>query len=338
MTRLLVLGAGAVGTAAAALAVRRGHAVTLWSPRGGGTHGIGAGLRVSGLLTGRAQVGIAVDVGRALRGAEAALLAVPPAALGVVIRRIAPMLPPSLPVLLMPSQSLAPLLLARLTEGRNPVAALGAPPFEARRLAPDDIALTALAAEADLASVPAAAAPALAALAADLLGVPVRPCPGLMAVLLGRADHVRMASLALLSLTRIERGETWDEAEQATAATCRLMAALDAERLALAAAAGFVLPNLAQSLAGLHGLPAAPLPTIMAALAARGPRPGARALAGAALAGAVPHGLALWVKLAAMRGVPMPLTEASQKLLSLLWQGALPPDDLAAPADLAALR
>jgi hypothetical protein len=205
MTRLLVLGAGAVGTAAAALAVRRGHAVTLWSPRGGGTHGIGAGLRVSGMLTGRAQVGIAVDVGRALRGAEAALLAVPPAALGVVIRRIAPMLPPGLPVLLMPSQSLAPLLLARLTEGRNPVAALGAPPFEARRVAPDEIALTALAAEADLASVPAAAAPALAALAADLLGVPVRPCPGLMAVLLGRADNVRMASLALLSLTRIER-------------------------------------------------------------------------------------------------------------------------------------
>ena len=164
------------------------------------------------------------------------------------------------------------------------------------------------------------------------------PLPRLMAVLLGRADNVRMASLALLSLTRIERGEAWDEAQHATAATCRLMDALDAERLALAAAAGFALPSLPQALAALHGLPEAPLPAMMAALAARGPRPGPRALAGAALAAAVPHGLALWVKLAAMRGVPMPLTEASVKLLSLLWQGALPPDDLAAPMDLAALR
>ena len=38
--RLTILGAGPVGLASAALAGARGHGVTLWSPRGGGTRGI----------------------------------------------------------------------------------------------------------------------------------------------------------------------------------------------------------------------------------------------------------------------------------------------------------
>ncbi|MBX9595152.1 MAG: NAD(P)-binding domain-containing protein, partial [Roseomonas sp.] len=112
--RLAVLGAGAVGPAAAAIAVSRGHSVALWSPRGGGTHGIGATLRVEGIIAGTARVDVAVDVSRALWQAEAVLVSVPPHALGPVLRRVAPMLHDGVPVLLAPSHSLAPLLLDRL--------------------------------------------------------------------------------------------------------------------------------------------------------------------------------------------------------------------------------
>ncbi|WP_376097392.1 hypothetical protein ACE7GA_06650 [Roseomonas sp. CCTCC AB2023176] len=38
--RVTILGAGAVGPAAAVLAASRGHDVTLWSPSGAGTAGL----------------------------------------------------------------------------------------------------------------------------------------------------------------------------------------------------------------------------------------------------------------------------------------------------------
>jgi flavin-dependent dehydrogenase len=72
--RLTILGAGPSGLASAVLAGTRGHSVTLWSPRGGGTRGIADALLAEGRVQGRLPVRVAADLGRAasldlLRGA-----------------------------------------------------------------------------------------------------------------------------------------------------------------------------------------------------------------------------------------------------------------------------
>lgn len=339
--RLTILGAGAVGPAAAALAVSRGHAVTLWSPRGGGTHGIGTVLRVEGVLAGSARIEVAVDVARALRDAEAVAVCVPPHALGPVLRRIAPALPDGVPVLLMPSHSLAPLLLRRLLLARGaeaPAGALAMPPLVAARIAADAVRIDAVRDRVEIAAVPAAAAPELARLCAELFGMGFAPLADALGTAIATAEPIVQAALAIGNLTRIEAAEDWDIHAQLTPATCRMMEQLDAERVALAAAYGHAVPTLAAQWHAAGGVRLAPLPEMARALAAaRGPTPGPRGLDAAHLAESVTYGLGLWLRLAAPKGLAMPLTAASVAVLEAMWGASLTRDDLLDGIDLARL-
>jgi opine dehydrogenase len=339
--RLAVLGAGAVGPAAAVLAVSRGHAAVLWSPRGSGTHGIGATLQAEGVIAGTARVEVAVDVARAVEGAQAVLVAVPPHALGPVLRRVAPMLPAGVPVLLAPSHSLAPLLLDRLLAMRgvaSPIAGLAQPPVIATRTGAETVHIQALPEQVELAAVPADQAPHLARLVATLFGVAVLPLRDALGAALAAAEPVRQAALALGNVTRIEAGEAWDTHARMTPAVCRLMEGLDAERLALAAAYGHAAPSLAVQLHRATGVKEGRLLEMAAALAAaQGPSPGPKGLDAAHLAEGVTYGLSLWLKLAAPQRVPMPLTTAAVALLESLWGVTLSGDDLLEGLDLAQL-
>ncbi|NKE45539.1 hypothetical protein HB662_12190 [Roseomonas frigidaquae] len=329
--RLAVLGAGAVGPGAAALAVSRGHEAALWSPRGGGTHGIGSSLAVQGVLSGTARVDVAVDVARALAGASAVLVSVPPHALGPVLRRIAPMLTEGVPVLLAPSHSLAPLLLDRLLarQGRHaPIGAMATPPVVAERLAGDELRILALPEEVELAAIPAASAGPLAGLCADLFGMRFIPLADALGAALAAHEPVLQAALALGNVTRIEAGEDWDQHARMTPAICRLAERLDAERLELASAYGHAVPSLAAGLHRLAGVPEAPLPVMARALAAARATPGPRGLDAAHLAVSVTYGLALWLRLAVPRGVAMPLTQAAVAVLEAMWGSSLAADDL----------
>ncbi|MGG5810821.1 NAD/NADP octopine/nopaline dehydrogenase family protein [Falsiroseomonas sp. CW058] len=339
--RLTILGAGAVGPAAAALAVSRGHSVVLWSPRGGGTHGIGATLTVEGALAGTARIEVAVDVGRALAGAEAVLVSVPPHALGPVLRRVAPMLPAGVPVLLAPGHSLAPLLLDRLMAMRGaacPVGAMAVPPVVASRTGPDAVRIQAVREQVEIGAVPAGRAPDLARLCAGLFGVPFAPLSDVLGAALATAEPVWQAALAMGNLTRIEGAEPWDVHGQMTPAVCRVMERLDAERVALAAAHGHAVPTLAAQLHRAGGVKQASLHEMARALeVARGATPGPMGLDAAHLAECVTYGLALWLRLAAAKGVAMPLTAASVAVLEAMWGATLTGDDLLEGLDLGAL-
>ena len=124
--RLTILGAGPVGLASAALAGGRGHGVTLWSPRGGGTRGIRDAVLAEGQLSGRFPVLVAADLGRALADAEVVLLAVPGHAQGQVMRRVAAVVQGAPAMLVAPATSLSPLLLDRLLVARGIRAPIGA--------------------------------------------------------------------------------------------------------------------------------------------------------------------------------------------------------------------
>lgn len=321
--RVSILGAGAIGPAAAALAATRGHDATIWSPSGRGTQGLAGRLVAEGALEAVVELRVAPDLAEALRGAEVALLAVPAYAYPALLPRLAAALPRDLPLLIAPAAALAPLAFEAMRAALGPramVGALATTPTTARRLAPDRVRIPALRAAVDVAAVPAAAAPEAAALATALFGHDCPIAPDVLQPALANANPIIHAALALANVTRIERAEAWPQYELMTEATCRLMTDLEAERAALAAAFGLQVPPLADALHRASGVPRAPLPAMGAAIAA-----GGRAVNGPAametryVTEDVPYGLAFYLWLAARRGIAMPRTEATVTVLESLW-------------------
>lgn len=324
--RLAVLGAGAVGLAAAALAVSRGHEAVLWSPSGRGTAGIAGVLHAEGALAGAFPVAVADGLGAALKGTDAALLAVPAYAFPALLPVIAAALPARLPLLIAPAASLAPLALDKLWAGhgapadRAPVGGMATTPVTARRLGPDRVRVATLRSAVEVAAVPAARGAEAAALAEALFGLRAPVAPSVLPLALANANPIIHAVLALANVTRIERAEPWGQYEMMTAASCRLMSALEAERGALAGALGVVVPSLAEALSRANALPPAPLPAMGAAIAAsRAAVLGPASLETRYVTEDVPFGLAVYLRLAATVRVPMAATEATVVVLEALW-------------------
>ncbi|WP_439594524.1 NAD/NADP octopine/nopaline dehydrogenase family protein [Falsiroseomonas sp.] len=320
---LAVLGAGAIGPAAAALAASRGHAVVLWSPSGQGTAGMTDHIEAEGALTGRFPLRLATTLEEALAGAEVALLAVPAYAHAALLPRIAAAMPASLPLLIAPAAALSPLAFEalRATLGpRAPVGGLATTPTTARRLAPGRVRIPAIRAAVDLAAIPAADAPALAALATALFGHACPVAPDVLQPALANANPIIHAVLALANVTRIERGEAWPQYALMTEASGRLMEALQAERDALAANCGLAVISLAESLHRASGVPRGALHEMGQAIEAGGRSVnGPAAMETRYVTEDVPFGLAFYLWLAARRGVPMPATESVVTVLESLW-------------------
>jgi len=347
--RLTVLGAGAVGPAAAVLAASRGHQVTLWSPSGAGTAGIGGGMEAEGALTGRFPLAVAGTLESGLERAEAALLVVPAYAFPDLLPRIAAALPPRLPLLIAPAASLAPLALDAMLAARGappdraPIGAMATTPVTARRLAPDRVRVAAVRAAVDMAALPAAAAPAMGALATELFGHASPPAPHVLHAGLANANPIIHAVLALTNVTRIERAEAWPQYGTMTPAACRMMEALSAERAALADRFGLRVLGLDESLHRANGVPLGPLHAMAAAIeASRGAVMGPTALETRYVTEDVPYGLAFYLWLAqggvGGRELPMPATEAVVTALECLWGRDLRRNALTAALDPAALE
>lgn len=251
--RVAVLGAGPAGTAMAALAAARGHEAVLWSPRGGGTRHILGSVTTRGALAGRWPVRVAADLGRAMEGADAVLICLPPAVLPGGVVRIAGALRGDPALIFAPSGGLAALLLQRelLARGGVPrIGALPALPLLAQRNGDGSLSVTGQRPRLWLAGLPAAAAPALAELTGRIFAMPVDPLPDMLAA--GLADPMALVGAArLLAPARMEE------------APPRLLAAFGRERDALAAACGRVLPGLDELLAGTGALADPPLAETM---------------------------------------------------------------------------
>jgi opine dehydrogenase len=279
-----VLGAGPAGTATAALAASRGHQVTLWSPRGGGTRHIGAAIRVHGLLEGEFAVRVAADIGRAVEAAEAVLVMVPGHVQPQLLERLARVLHGRPSVLVTPPNSLSPMLLERMLAPRGITAEVGglaAPPVAARRL--DDGRLWLGAIRPRLWLGADFGGQRLAQMATSLFGRPVRLMPGLLAASLADLSGLGEAALLLAPPGGQE-------------APLRLLARLTAERDAVAAALRLTMPEATGYFGEIGGLP---------------PLDAERAMGQGGMA------LSFLATLGAATRTPVPMTEASLRLLEV---------------------
>jgi opine dehydrogenase len=324
MSRVAILGTGGIGCGSAALLAERGHSAVLWSPSGRGTEAFasGAPLRAEGKLTGNYQPAIAPDSAAALRDADAVLLAVPGYGHRAVLDQVAAHLRPDQPVIISSHMSFSAVYLAQQLAARGvqaPIAAWGTTLTTGRRLAGPAVRVSNIREQVDIAAFPMSAIDPMLALCRSLFDDRFVPRDDLIAVSLSNVNPQNHLGMALCNFTRIEKAEQWLNWGGLTPAVGRLIEALDAERLAVAAAFGVSVRSVRDHFHLSFGVPHGPLGDAGAILAARDANPGPASLDTRYITEDVPFGLVPSTVLGRIASVPMPLHEAGVSIFSALY-------------------
>ncbi len=323
--KVTILGAGAIAYGNAALLCRDGHEVTLWSPSGRRTATLAAGapLTATGAFVGQFHPRIAASCADALAGAEAVVVAVPGYGHRAVLDAAAPFLRDDQLVVFSSHMSLSALYLAGLLHKRGlttPIAVLGTTVTTGRQTAPDAVAVNSIRARLDVAVLPDSASAKGMEVCRALFGDRFVPRRGLLAIALSNLNAQNHLAIALCNLTRMELGESWGQNRHITPAVARLIEALDAERLAIAAAFGVEVRTIHEHFHLSFHVPKGPFAEMTHALAQRsGDVNGPTTLDSRYVTEDVPFGLVPTIRLAALAGVPVPLHESGVRLMSALY-------------------
>jgi len=241
--RVSILGAGAVAYGAAAFLARAGHDPLLWSPSGARTAALAAGepLVATNAIEGTYRVRVARSCADAVADADVVLLALPANGHRLALEAAAPHVRPGQPIIISSHASFGALYLSKLLAERGvnaPIVAWGTTLTTGRQESPTAVNVSTVRQRVDVATVPARSLDAGRSLCDALFGDHFVARDGLLAIALSNLNPQNHIAIALLNLTRMERGETWGQGENVTPAVGRLIEALDRERLAIADAFG----------------------------------------------------------------------------------------------------
>ena len=332
--RVAVLGTGGIGLAMAALLCRDGHDPAIWSPSGGGTRAISEGepLVASGAVTGSFRPRVAVTCAQAMDGAQCVIIAVPAYAHRAVMDAVAPHVRSAQTMIVSSQYSLSAMVLRDVLSRRGievPIVAWGTTVVMGRRVGPAEVAVLTVRASVDLATVPQAQAHAGLDMCRALFGDRFHPRANLIAIHLSNVNPQAHLANALCNLTRMEKGEAWDNYGGLTATVSRLVERLDEERRAIAEAFGVQVRTMREHMSRSFDLPSMPLADAARAVVARGGSPGPSTLEARWILEDLPFGIVPQIALAESAGVEVPLHRAGLTLFS-----ALLGRDLAAQNDL----
>ncbi len=241
--RVSILGAGAIAFGAAAYTARAQHDPMLWSPSGERTKALKAGetLIASGAIEGVFRPRIAGSCAEAVSDADAVMIALPGYGHKAVMDLAAPHIREAQPVIISSHSSFGALYLSKLLAARGvqaPIIVWGTTVTTGRQLGPTSVNVATVRQKVDLAALPDSATELGIGVCVSLFGDRFVRRDGLLAIALSNLNPQNHLGIALCNLTRMERGETWGQGENVTPAVGRLIEALDAERLAIAAAFG----------------------------------------------------------------------------------------------------
>lgn len=322
--RIGILGAGAIALAHAALVAARGHEAALWSPSGQSLppHGVFS-LTASGALEGNFSVQSS-SLADTITGAQAVIISLPAYGHAQVMLAAAPYIASGQPVFVMPSLSLGGLLLAKLLYARGvltPIVSVGTTVATARKLATASgaatVRLLTVRTRLDLAATPASATGAMVTLASELFGDCFVAQSDALAIALSNVNPISHVPLALANLSRIEAAEAWTQYDRMTGSTARMIEALDAERLAVAASFGLTVRSIHEHFHHSFSVPMASLDAQSRAVHAnRGSVAGPTSLTTRYLTEDVPYGLAFIGWLGRCNGVAVPVADGCIALTS----------------------
>lgn len=317
--KIAILGAGAMGLTLAAIAAAGGHSPVIWSPSGGRGPKPGAPLTLQarGALVGQWPLAHAESAGAAIEGADLVVIAVDAAGHAPVMRAAAAHLSAGQLCIISAAHSMSGLYLDKLlaARGLNDLAVMSwnTSAGTAHSDRPGVVDIRVLRRKIEVSVHPAQAAPAALALCAGLFTAEFTLRPDALAIaLLSNCNPVFHVPVCLLNIGRIEKAEPWAPYGETTPAIGRLMEALDAERLAIAAAAGISIHSVNAHFHRSFGIDEAPMAVMNAALHARGRGPkGPRALPHRYLAQDIPFGLVFAARIARALQVPTPTHDAT---------------------------
>lgn len=243
--RVSLLGAGAIAFGTAAYLAHAGHDPMLWSPSGNRTKALAAGEKLVArhAVEGEFPVRVATSCAEAVAQADVVMLALPGYGHKAVLDAAAPHLREGQPVIISSHLSFGALYLSRLLAARGvkaPVIAWGTTLTTGSQPSLTEAFVSTIRQKVDMATLPHSYAGEGLALCTTLFGDHFVARDGLLAIALSNLNPQNHLGIALLNLTRMERGEEWNQSQNVTPAVGRLIESLDAERLAIAEA--FSLP------------------------------------------------------------------------------------------------
>lgn len=342
--RVLILGAGGVARAMAALLHQGGHQPQLWSPSGQGAADLAqADLQANGALQSRFRVDLATDLPAALRAAAVVVVALPANGHRRVMDLALPHLTAGHSVIVSAQLSLGAAYLRQALVARGVEATVigwGTTVVMGRKSGPGCVQIGGLRPAVPMAVLPTAQTEPALALCRALFGDRFQPAPGLLAIALGNLNPPVHLANALCNLTRIENGEIWFNYNGITPAVARLIGALDAERRAVAQGFGLSVRSVEDHFRMTFGLPDGLSLAEMAAQIhqRRGGPPGPVTLNTRFITEDVPFGIVEIITLAAAAGVAVPLHQAGLALVNALYGARFDrQNDLLPAVDLAAL-
>lgn len=323
--RVGIAGAGSIAFGTAALLDTQGHDPMLWSPSGAGTTALaeGAALTATGALDLTLSPRIARSAEALAAENDALLLALPAYGHKAVMDALAPHVRPGQPVIVSSHASLGALYLAERLAERGvsaPITCWGTTAVTGRRQSATEVRVNTVRKRIDLCTVPEDGSEGGLALCRRLFGDRFQPRDGLLAISLSNLNPQNHMGIALGNMTRMERGETWSQGQNVTPNVGRLLEALDAERLAIAAALGVEVRTIFEHFHLSFHVPVASISEMNQQMHAEGNGGTGPATADSRyVTEDVPYGLALTVALGALAGRPAVLHEAGIRIFSAMY-------------------
>jgi opine dehydrogenase len=210
-----------------------------------------------------------------------------------------------------------------------PIVAWGTTVVMGRRVGRNEVAVLTVRAAVDVATLPDARSPTGLEKCRALFGDRFHPRANLIAIQLSNVNPQAHLANALCNLTRMEKGEAWDNYGGLTDSVSRLVESLDVERLAIAQAFGVKVRSMREHMSLSFDLASMPLADAAREVVSRGGSPGPSTLEARWILEDLPFGIVPQIALADIAGVEVPLHRAGLTLFS-----ALLGRDLAAENDL----
>ncbi len=316
--RIAVLGAGSLGFAYAAFLASRGHDVAIWSPSGAGIRGLvenGGRLRSDGKVVGEFVVRPCTDLQVAVDESDVVIFALPANGHETVMFSAAPFFRSAQIILVTPVAALSASVLAKYIadRGSNPlICASSTTMLTARRTAADSVDILSCRPVVDVSCLPDSETSRAVGVLATLFDASFLSQPNMLEATLSNTGPLVHVPLALMNMTRMERGESWLQYEQFTENVCRVIVALDRERIALCKAFGFSFDKIEDRLCRSFGARPGTLVDVAAQIVGLrngGPR-GPATAATRYLTEDVPFGLEFLSFVGTITGVPTPAINA----------------------------
>jgi len=244
--RVSILGAGAIAYGLAAYLAEAGFAPVLWSPTGERTKALAAGelLKATGAIEATVPVRIAKDCKSAIADADVVMIALPAYGHKKVIDAATPYLREGMPVIISSHSSFGALYLSKQLAERKvklPIVVWGTTLLTGRQRGPTAVHVATVRRKLDVATLPFDAQDEGFDLCTTLFGDRFVKRDGLLAISLSNLNPQNHLGIALLNLTRMEKGEQWSQGGNVTPAVGRFIEALDVERLAIASHFGIAV-------------------------------------------------------------------------------------------------